>query len=211
MNMTNVITLPNMIQTDIDIDFKDRMAALGVLPHIPASMNNHGVISRHNTGVYFHNIPSDPTTNLATMPYSQAEDAGYFKIDFINNSIYTDVRDNNHLDSLLHQNTEWALLEDPDVVGMLAHIHSHFDIVNIIKPKSVIDLSVVLALIRPGKRHLLHKSRAEIDAEIWKRPTDGSYFFKKSHSTAYAVSIQMQLNLLVESTMMTVDLINQEC
>lgn len=189
------------LHTDIDIDFKDRSAALALLPHIPASMLNHGNMVRHNTGVYFQAIPNDPSKNIATIPYEQAEELGYFKIDFLNNNVYEHVQDNAHLERLLAMEPAWELLDDPDVVSMLAHIHSHFDIVNVIKPKSVEDLSVVLALIRPGKRHLLHKNRADIDLEVWLPPADGSYFFKKAHAVAYAVSIVVQLNQIVEQSL----------
>lgn len=189
------------IKTDIDIDFKDRNQALSVLPHIAASMVNQGKSARHNTGVYFQNIPVDPLTGHASIPYGKAEDIGYFKIDLINNTVYENVRDLAHLDSLMAMNPAWDLLDDPDIVSMLAHIHSHFDIVSVIQPKSVEDLSVVLALIRPGKRHLLHKTRAEIDAEIWNMPTDGSYFFKRAHAVAYSVSIVVQLNAIVEQSL----------
>jgi hypothetical protein len=188
------------LKTDIDIDLKDRNAALSVLPHIPATMSHQGKVTRHNTGVYFHNIPVDPLTDQASITYLKAEDMGYFKMDFINNTVYTDIRDSEHLETLLAMEPTWELLDDPDIVSMLVHIHSHFDIVNIIKPKSVEDLSVVLALIRPAKRHLLHKSRAEIDAEIWERPSDGSYHYKKAHAVAYAVSIVVQLNAIVEKS-----------
>lgn len=190
-----------MISTDIDIDFKDRNAALAILPHIPASMLNHGNMVRHNTGVYFQAIPVDPRKNIATIPYEQAEEIGYFKVDFLNNNVYEHVQDNAHLERLLAMAPAWELLDDPDVVSMLAHIHSHFDIVNVIKPKSVEDLSVVLALIRPGKRHLLNKPRADIDKEVWMQPSDGTYFFKKAHAVAYAVSIVVQLNQIVEQSL----------
>lgn len=189
------------VKTDIDIDFKDRNAALSALPHISASMVHQGKSARHNTGVYFQNIPIDPLTDHASIPYARAEDLGYFKIDFINNTVYADIKDSEHLDALMEMEPAWELLDDPDVVSMLVHIHSHFDIVTAIKPKSVEDLSVVLALIRPGKRHLLGKSRAEIDANIWTVPSDGSYHFKKSHSYAYAVSIVVQLNAIVERSL----------
>lgn len=190
-----------MMQTDIDIDLKDRNSALCVLPHILASMNNQGKTVRHSTGVYFQDIPVDPSTDLASFPYDRAEDLGYFKIDFINNSAYQDVRDEEHLFHLMNQEPAWELMEDPDVVSMLVHIHSHFDIVSVIKPKSIDDIAAVLALIRPGKRHLLHKSRAEIDANLWTSPTDGSYHFKKAHAYAYAVLIAVQLNAIVEKSL----------
>lgn len=186
------------MSADIDVDFKDRQQALAILPHIPALMQQHGQAVRHNTGVYFQSIPTNPLNGLASIPFRDADAMNYFKIDFINNSVYEFVVDHDHLDRLLATEPVWDLLADREIVGMLAHIHEHFEIVDTIKPQSVDDLAVILALIRPGKRALLNKSRAEIDAEIWNAPLDGSYHFKKAHAYAYAVSITVQLNLLAE-------------
>jgi hypothetical protein len=187
-----------MNHTDIDMDFADRNEALRHLPHIPASMKGRdGNYVRHNSGVYFQNIPVNPFTELASIPYEEAENLGYFKLDFLNNSIYAHVRD----DQLRTQEPEWALLDDPDFVAMLAHIHNHFDVVSTIKPQSVMDLAVCLALIRPAKKHLLNKSRAEIDKNIWVPPTDDTYWFKKGHSLSYALSIAVQMNLIVEQAL----------
>ena len=33
--------------------------------------------------------------------------------------------------------------------------------------------------------------------DVWVRPTDGSYFFKKSHAVAYAQAIVVQMNLML--------------
>lgn len=189
------------ISTDIDIDFQDRTKALAELPHISALMVNNGRAQRHNTGIYFQNIPTNPLTHIASIEYEEAERLGYFKIDFINNSVYNGVRDEAHLLKLLEAEPEWSLLEDEEFVGLLVHIHDHFDIVNKLKPKSVKDLAIVLAIIRPGKRQLLNKDRATIEAEIWVPPTDGTYYFKQSHATAYAVSIAVQMNLLTEQAL----------
>lgn len=189
------------IHTDVDIDFKDRLKALAVLPHVPALMLNNGKEMRHNTGIYFHDIPVNPLTDLASIPYDQAEELGYFKIDFINNSVYEGVRDAEHLDRLVSQEPEWSLLEDQGVVELFAHIHDHFNIVKAIKPQSIEDLAIVLAIIRPGKRHLMNSPMDQIRREVWVPPQDGTYHFKKSHATAYALSIVVQMNLLVESVL----------
>lgn len=187
------------IKTDIDIDVADRNMALTYLNNIPASMSKQDETVKHNTGVYFQNIPSDPLTNLSAINYQEAEELGYFKIDFINNSIYSNIKSNEHLERLMEMEPNWDLLGEKDFVEMLAHVRDHFDIVNTIKPRSIDDLAIVLALIRPGKRYLMHKSRSEIEANIWTPPIDGSYHFKKAHAYAYAVSIAVQMNLLIES------------
>jgi hypothetical protein len=34
--------------------------------------------------------------------------------------------------------------------------------------------------------------------EVWTKPENDEYFFKKSHATAYAVAITVQMNLICE-------------
>lgn len=177
------------------------MALMGLM-HVPASMEarsgeTYGEHRRHPTGVYFQNIPTDPLTAYASLPYEEAADRGYFKIDFLNNSIYNGVRDEDHLIELLNREPPWDFFDEADIVGMLAHIHNSFGVVSMIRPRSIEDLAVILALQRPGKRHLLTAPRAEIDASIWEA-TD-KFNFKRAHAIAYAVSIVVQLNLIVEN------------
>lgn len=190
------------VTTDIDIDFADRDKALEGLMHVAASMEQKGQPSRHPTGVYFQNVPIDPISGNSAFDYEQAAENGYFKIDFLNNSIYADVRDEEHLIELM-QDPDWDMLDVPEIVEMLAHIHNSFGLVQSIQPRSVEDLSVVLALMRPGKRHLMGKPRSVIDAEIWK--ISEAFTFKRAHAIAYAVSIVVQLNLLIEKTAAAID------
>ena len=131
-----------------------------------------------------------------------ANELGYMKLDFLNNSLYKNVRDEKHLDSLLAMKPMWEMLEYEEFVEKLFHIGEHFDIVKAIKPTSVDDLAVVLALIRPAKRYLLNQPRDVIDREIWIKPEDG-YYFKKAHSYSYAVAIVVQMNLMVEQAMLS--------
>jgi hypothetical protein len=191
------------VTTDIDIDFPDRDRALSNLVHVAASMVQRGQSVRHPTGVYFQNVPTDPITGLSSFNYEQAADNGYFKVDFLNNTIYADVRDEEHLIELM-ADPDWDLFEIEEVVGMLAHIHNSFGMVRQIKPRNVNDLAVVLALMRPGKRHLMGRTREEIDAEIWTASVD-EFVFKRAHAIAYAVSIVVQLNLICEKTATEID------
>ena len=57
---------------DIDIDFADRERALQIMPGVAASMTEHGVTKKHNTGVYYTKIPVDPTTGTSTIDYKTA-------------------------------------------------------------------------------------------------------------------------------------------
>jgi hypothetical protein len=64
--------------------------------------------------------------------------------------------------------------------------------------KTVEQLAAILAMIRPAKRHLIGKSWNEVMKEVWLKPSNNEYYFKKSHATAYAVAIVVQMNLICE-------------
>ena len=183
---------------DIDIDFLDREKALSTLKHIPASRIDNGKLTKHNTGVYFHSVPINAVKNICTIPYDRAEEHGYFKIDFLNVSMYKGVRDEEHLIELMNKEPLWDLLEQEDFVNLLFHINGHADICRKMKPRTVEELAAVLAVIRPAKRHLLNRPMEEILQEVWKKPIGDEYFFKKSHATAYAAAIVVQINLICE-------------
>ena len=183
--------------TDIDIDLADRELLLALVNHVPAMQKDaKGRRTKHNTGVYFHHVPTDPFTGLCTLDYKTAEDVGYFKIDVLNVNIYKDVKSEQELVELMIQEPDWDMLKDPTTVGNLFHLNGHFNIVSKLEPKTIEQLAAVLAIIRPAKRHLMYKDWADIMKEVWIRPTDGSYFFKKSHAVAYAQAIVVQMNLI---------------
>jgi hypothetical protein len=185
-----------MIDTDIDIDFADPAAALATLDAIPAVLIQSDGRAKHVSGVYFQDIPVDPLDGMAVWDHKEAATRGYFKIDFLSNTLYRGVRDEAHLDALLNTPPPWHLLRNPTIVSQLHQLHNHQDVVEQFEPQSIEDLAVCLAIIRPGKRHLRYRPRFEIDQEIW-LPTEHNYY-KRSHAIAYAVSLVVQLNLLVE-------------
>lgn len=182
---------------DIDIDFANRVEAMSAIFTVPAMISRDGKKTAHPSGVYVQQAPVDPFTNLCALDYKEAEALGYFKIDFLNQSVYNEVRDEDHLVTLLGVDPPWELLDEPAMVEQLPHIHNHYDVVQSIKPTSISDLAVVLALVRPGKKHLIGQSRAMIDAEIWK-PGDEGYVFRKAHAVAYAALVVVAMNLLCE-------------
>lgn len=185
------------VNTDIDIDLDDRNTLLDTLPHIMARIDREDGYVKHNTGVYFQDIPFDPITNMTTLDHKLAEELGYFKIDLLNNSVYKGVEDEQHLMSLANTEPMWALLEDAEIVEQMFHIGQHADLVTRLKPHSIPQLAMVLAIIRPGKAHLQQSDWGEIEREVWQRPDEG-YFFKKSHAYAFATAIVVQMNLMVE-------------
>jgi hypothetical protein len=189
------------VNTDIDIDLPDRTKLLDTLPHIAARIDRDDGYVKHNTGVYFQDIPFDPVTNLATIDHKLAEELGYIKIDLLNNSVYNGVRNEQHLIELMETEPMWLLLEDAEIVAQMFHIGQHADLVTRLQPKSIPQLAMILAIIRPGKAHLQQSDWDEIEREVWERPDEG-YFFKKSHAYAFATAIVVQMNLMVERASM---------
>jgi len=181
---------------DVDIDFFDRDGTLKLFKHAPASMIKDDKIEKHKTGVYFHAVPTHPVTGHSTLDYKKAEDRGYFKIDCLNVNIYKNVKSEQELVELMIQEPDWDMLKDPKIVENLFHLNGHFNIVSRLQPRNIEQLAAVLAIIRPAKRHLVHKEWKEILADVWIKPKDGSYFFKKSHAVAYAHAIVVQINLI---------------
>lgn len=187
------------IDFDVDIDMADREQFLQLIPHVPASiLQSDGVYVKHNTGVYFQTVPQFPLEQFSSVDYKTAEAEGWFKVDVLNNSIYKDVKSEAHLNALMEIEPLWDLLEYEEFVTQLFHIGNYAHIVAQYKPTSVEQLAMILAMIRPGKKHLIGKSWDEVAATVWDKPTDGSYYFKHSHAVAYAVVITVQMNLICQ-------------
>lgn len=181
---------------DIDLDFADRERILKLLKHHPAGMVKDGHLVKHNTGAYVQDIPADTITGIASIDYKDAEDRGYFKLDFLNVAIYENIKDEAHLTELMTREPDWGKLQDEEFVKQLFHIGEYADLCKKLKPHSIEQLAALLAIIRPSKRYLQDSDWATIMKEVWVRPTDDQYFFKKSHATAYAHAIVVQMNLL---------------
>jgi DNA polymerase III alpha subunit len=152
----------------------------------------------HNTGVYLQSIPYDPVTNLSNIDYKQAEDRGYFKLDFLNVSIYKGVKNDAHLHELMEAQPLWDLLEQDDFTDLLFHVNGYGSLLRQMKPSSINELAMCLALIRPAKKHLIGKEWTEIGKTIWEKPENGDYYFKKAHAVAYAMVVVVQMNLICE-------------
>ena len=183
---------------DIDIDFADRKKVLDVIQHVPAAMKENDTFKKHNTGVYCTPIPHNPVNNLSNVDYKEAEERGYFKLDFLNVSIYKDVRDEEHLKTLMETEPLWDLLTQDDFSSLLFHVNGHGSILRQMKPTSILQLAAVLAMIRPAKRHLIGETWTTVMETIWTKPEDGEYYFKKAHAVAYAMAVVVQMNLICE-------------
>ena len=183
---------------DIDIDFANRDMALELFEHTIAARREDNTFKKHNTGVYFTSVPRDARTNISTIDYKEAEDRGYFKVDFLNVGIYEGVKNEEHLVYLMTQEPLWDLLQDDSFTDLLFHVNGHGSLMKQMKPSSVEELAMCLALIRPAKRHLVGKTWTEIGETIWEKPENGDYYFKKAHAVAYAQAVVVQMNLICE-------------
>ena len=180
---------------DIDIDFADRDEVLSKIQHRVATISAD---KKHNTGVYVTEIPHNPVDNHSTIDYKTAEDRGYFKLDFLNVSIYKDVKNDKHLTELMEKEPIWDLLTHEEFVDQLFHLNGHTEILKKTCPTSVEQLAAVLAMIRPAKRHLIGKDWTTILKEVWIKPENDDYYFKKAHAFSYAMAVVVHMNLLCE-------------
>ena len=188
------------IETDVDIDVLDRDAVIASLSCILGRIDRaEGKVDKHPTGVYFQDIPVDPFTNISTIDYRIAKDLGYFKIDFLNVSIYEGVDDEAHLQRLLDQDPDWQLFEYEEITENLFHLKGHSHLLRRFKPKSVEDLAMILAIVRPAKAYLQSKDWDTVRKEVWIKAEDkDTYQFKRAHAISYALAAIVHLNLFIE-------------
>jgi len=186
--------------SDIDIDFRDRTEILKVIQHTSASIMRDKILTKHNTGVYVTNIPTHPTLDIASIDYKIAEQRGYIKLDFLNVGVYSKVKNEQHLIELMHREPPWDKLYDLEFCSNLIHVGSNYSTL-IEMPEAVnsIDkMAMFLAIIRPGKRHLVGKPWNEVAKTVWNKLSNGEYSFKRSHSVAYANLVCVHMNLLCD-------------
>jgi hypothetical protein len=186
-------------QSDIDIDFGNRDDILKYIKHVPASQLRDGKLTAHNTGVYVTDIPEDPWQRLASLPYEYAESRGYLKLDFLNVNLYQQVTSEQHLQQLMTTPADWARFnQDQAFFEQVIHVNNHWAVLKKMpEPVDTIPrLAMFLAVIRPAKRHLIGKSWADVAQEVWVKPEDDGYYFKKSHAVAYAHLVVVNMNLL---------------
>jgi len=181
---------------DIDIDFADRQKILDKLPHVKATINDHNGLKSHNTGVYFTDAPTIPDTNQCSLDYQVADELGYFKLDLLNVNIYSQVTSRKHLQELFDKEPPWHKLQNKNFVDQLFHLNNHFDVVSKLQPTNLEQLASCLAIIRPAKRYLLNMGWEEILKQVWVKPVDNQYFFKKAHSFSYAGAVAVHMNLI---------------
>lgn len=184
--------------SDIDIDFGDRDKVLSLIDHIPAAMRKVTPMRKHATGVHVTEIPYDPVNDMSSLDYTEAEMRGYLKLDLLNVHVYNQVRDETHLIELM-RDPDWSRLKNKDFVEKLIHLGNQYSTLRSMPEPvdSIPRLAMFLAIIRPGKKHLIGKSWKDVAKTVWDKGSDG-YTFKKSHAIAYSQLVVVHMNLLEE-------------
>lgn len=185
---------------DIDIDCASTFDPLTIfLDAVRASQYRDGKLVPHPCGVYFQAVPKDPITGLAAAPYETAEELGCFKVDFLHLHVYDHFSSPDEIRELIKYDPDWDLMKIPSVVSQLFQVSKHFDLIDQVKPSSVIEVADCLALIRPQKRFMLKyylQDRSRTRKDLYRQDATGGYSFKKAHAVAYALVIVLQLHLI---------------
>ena len=182
------------MSADIDIDFANRESVLKLIQHVPARQSNG---RKHNSGVYVTNIPCDPVNQCAAIDYEEAEQRGYFKLDFLNMSVYQLIRDPAHYEQMITTAPPWERLwTDHTWASQLVHVGNYTDLLKVMKPDSIPRMAAFISIIRPGKAHLQTRPWAEVFASVWDGDESRGYTFKKSHAVSYAALVALHMNLL---------------
>jgi len=185
---------------DVDIDLKTDFNPLDHFPEaIRASRIQDGEIKPHPAGVYFQRIAQDKVTGLAAIPFNEAEDEGYFKVDLLHLSFLDNFKNKDEIRTLLKREPDWCLMQSPSVVSKLFQLHKHYDVVKAIRPESVLSLADCIAIIRPAKRWLLPRYLENPEGlrnALYAKPKNDKPYFKKPHAISYALTIVLQLHLI---------------
>lgn len=187
---------------DIDIDIPETCDREKIFPKaVRASMVKDGKLITHPCGMFMQNMPRDPVTGLSAIPYSEAADLGFTKIDLLHLTILNRFPDKEYINRLLKKEPKWSLLTDPDIVPQLFQLGNHYDVLFLVRPKNILELADCIALIRPGKRELLDDyinavDRTGVRKRLYSITAKDKYAYKKGHAIAYAMVIVLQLHIL---------------
>jgi hypothetical protein len=185
------------MSADIDIDFADRESILKLIRHTPAQQLHQGQVRRHNSGVYVTDIPYDPVNQCAAIDYETAEQLGYFKIDFLNMSVYQLIKNPEHYEQMMAQDPPWnRLCTDTEWAKQLVHVGNYTELLKQMKPDSIPRMAAFISIIRPGKAHLQNQSWERVFESVWDGDASRGFVFKHSHAISYAALVALHMNLL---------------
>jgi hypothetical protein len=186
-------------QADIDIDMANRDDILNLIKHVPARKLHNGKPERHNSGIYVQPIPYDPMVHCSALHFKDADERGYFKLDFLNVSVYQHIKDNDHYNKLLAMDPPWERLAEPAFVNQIIHIANYSAKVAAMMPDTIPRMAMFLSILRPGKQHLINKPWKEIAETVWEKDSDSEgYAFKKAHAVSYSILVTLHMNIINE-------------
>jgi hypothetical protein len=185
------------MSADIDLDFADRNQILNLIGHTLAQQLHQGQVRRHNSGVYVTDIPYDPVNQCAAIDYESAEARGYFKIDFLNMSVYQLIQSPEHYEQMLTATPPWQRLwQDRAWASQLVHVGNYTDLLKSMKPDTIPRMAAFISIIRPGKAHLQNQHWDRVFESVWDGDSSQGYTFKKAHALSYSMLVALHMNLL---------------
>jgi hypothetical protein len=193
------------MSADIDIDLADRDQLLKLIDATPARLTKSGInarekvgdFRRHNSGVYVTDIPYDPVHNCAAIDYKEAEKRGYFKIDLLNQSVYSLIKSPEHYKEILDMVPPWEKLwSERTFASKIVHIGSHHHLLESMRPNSIPRMAAFISIIRPGKAHLQNRPWDQVFESVWDSDDSQGYTFKKAHAVSYAMLVALHMRLI---------------
>jgi DNA polymerase III alpha subunit len=187
---------------DVDVDVTPSFRPEKHFPNwVKAAVLKDQKLTAHPCGVYPQAIAKDPLSGLAAIPYDDAEELGFLKVDFLHLDFYKNFSTRQEIDDLLKIDPDWTMLQLPSTWPKLFQLSKHGELLAKVKPKSIIELADCMALIRPGKKGLIGlymKEREACRRALYAKDESG-YSFKKSHACAYALVVILQLHLIAQN------------
>lgn len=154
-------------------------------------------IRPHPSGHYVDsNVPVDCLTGMAAIDHKESDELGFTKIDLLTNTSYDMFDSKQDVIDNLNKEPKWDLLLDEKFVAGLPQISKQFYLLQQVRPRSIEELADILALMRPGKMHLLEsylKNPEKVRPNLYRKPKKG-FIFKKSHAIAYAAMLVCVMN-----------------
>ena len=128
------------------------------------------------------------------------EELGYFKIDFLNQHVYSYIQSPEHMESLFKKDMDWNIFKNKNIVEKLVHIGNYYDVIQKLSEpiQSIEHLAMFLATLRPGKKHLRGLPWNIVEKTVWNGDDSQGYVYKHSHGISYSLLIVLQCAILKE-------------
>lgn len=180
---------------DIDIDVKPTTKKNRYGQPLGIYNEDQGTFTSHPSGILVDGeLPIDPETGLVPIDHKDLSERGYVKVDLLSNHAYSRFKSKRDILTLLEMEDHipWTKLFDRSFCDTLPHLKGNHIHVLDLEPRSIEDLADLIALIRPGKIHLMQdykRDKERTRKNLYRKPANGKVYLKKSHAIAYATMI----------------------